>query len=95
MNIEKEKNIYKRNDTTYIFSFLNREINSLNDINTNKKSKKESMDALYQFLVVEEPCIPSMIIQEVLIAFNKNFIKLALFDSIDTIRESALKILIQ
>ena len=93
--MEKEKNILKRNDATFIFSFINREINILNDINTNKKDRKDSIELLYKLLVSDEPCIPSMIIQEILISFNKNFLKLALFDAIDRIREFSLKILIQ
>jgi hypothetical protein len=94
MNSGTEK-IIKRTDPTYIFSFINKHINILNDINTSKKEKRDTMDTLYEFMVKEEPIIPKLICQEILISFNKNFIKLSLFDPIDRIREYALKILIQ
>lgn len=94
MNSGTEK-IIKRTDPTYIFSFINKHINILNDINTPKKEKKDTMDTLYEFLVKDEPVIPKLICQEILISFNKNFIKLGLFDSLDRIREYSIKILIQ
>ena len=93
--ISGTEKIIKRTDATYIFSFINKHINTLNDINTSKKDKKDSMESLYDFVVKEEPVIPKMICQEILISFNRNFIKLSLFEPIDKIREHALKILIQ
>jgi hypothetical protein len=94
MNSGTEK-IIKRTDPTYIFSFINKHINILNDINTQKKEKKDTMDTLYEFIVKDEPIIPKLICQEILISFNKNFIKLGLFDPLDRIREYSIKILIQ
>jgi hypothetical protein len=93
--ISGTEKIIKRTDATYIFSFINKHINTLNDIKTSKKDKKDSMESLYDFIVKEEPVIPKMICQEILISFNRNFIKLSLFEPIDKIREYALKILIQ
>lgn len=95
MNSEREKSILKKNDATYVFSVLNREINYLNDINSIKKDRRDAIERLYSFLVIEDPQIHSALIQEILISFNKNFIKLALFDSLDKCREYSLKILIQ
>jgi hypothetical protein len=94
MNTEKERQIIKKNDATYIFSFINREINNLNDKNTNKKERREAIETLYKFIVQEDP-IQTVLIQEILISFNKAFIKLALFDQLDKCREQSMKILIQ
>ena len=95
MNSTKEKSILKKTDATYVFSVINREINFLNDINSNKKERRDAIERLYNFIVLEEPPIQSVLIQEILISFNKNFIKLGFFDFIDKCREFSLKILIQ
>lgn len=87
--------IHRRTDPTYIFFYINKLINILKDNETSIKDKKETIDSLYEFIVKEEPSIPSMVTQEILITFHKNFIKSALFDSIERVREYSLKILIQ
>ena len=87
--------LLKRTDATYIFSHINKLINTLKESTANKIEKREAIDNLYLFIVKEEPVIPKMITQEILISFNKNLIKLALFDTLDRIREFSLKILIQ
>jgi hypothetical protein len=84
----------KRTDPNYIFSTISKSLNSLNEPSSNKKDKKEHIDYLYKY-ITSEPKFSRMVVQEILITFNKNLIKLALFDSIDLVRESSLKILIQ
>lgn len=94
-SLDKEKNILKKNDYNYIFSFVNREINILTDTNTEKQAKKDAIINLYEFLVKDEPALQYNVVQEILISFNKSLIKIALFDFIDKCREYSLKILIQ
>ncbi len=84
----------KRTDTNFIFSTISKTINTLNESSTNKKEKKEQIEFLHQFILTE-PSFPRMVIQEILISFNKNLIKLSLFDNIDLVREYSLRILIK
>lgn len=95
MNSEREKSILRKNDATFIFSVINKEINFLNDAFSNKKERRDAIEKLYKFIVLDEPQIQSILIQEILISFNKNFLKFALFDQLDKCREFSLKILIQ
>jgi hypothetical protein len=91
--MEKEKNILKRLDVQYVFSTITKEINILLD-STNMRQKKETIDSLYNFIVNEKPALKADMVQEILISFNKNFIKIAFFDPIEKCREHSLKILI-
>jgi hypothetical protein len=84
----------KRTDPNYIFSTISKSLNTINESSTNKKEKKEQIDFLYKYITAE-PRFSRMVVQEILITFNKNLIKLALFDTVDLVRESSLKILIQ
>jgi hypothetical protein len=95
MNSEREKSILRKNDATFVFSVINKEINFLNDALANKKERRDAIEKLYKFIVLDEPQIQSILIQEILISFNKNFLKFALFDQLDKCREFSLKILIQ
>jgi hypothetical protein len=94
MNSEKENSILKRNDPHFVFSYITKEINNLHDTN-NKQIKKQSIENLHKFIAQEKPNLKSEMIQEILITFNKNIIKLALFDEIEKVREHSIKILIQ
>lgn len=91
--ISQEKNIIKRNDVQFIFSYITREFNNLAD--GDKMTKKNSIGNLHNFLVIEKPSIQPELIQEILIAFNKSLLKVALFDPIDKCREVSFKILIE
>ena len=93
MNVEREKNIIKRSDAKIVFFTITKEINTIvdsNDITT----KKDSIEILYNFILNEKPEFRPDLIQEILISFNKNLIKISLFDQIERCRELSLKILI-
>jgi hypothetical protein len=92
-SLDKEKAIIRRNDAQYVFSYITREINFLSD--GDKLVKKEAISNLHNFICNEKPSLRPEFIQEILISYNKNFIKIGLFDSIDKCRETALKILIK
>ena len=87
-----ESYILKRNDPPFIFSEIRHHLNLIND--SEKLQKKNSIIYLHKFICIDNPPIPSDLLQEILIQFNKNFIKLSLFSPIDKIRENSLKILI-
>lgn len=90
----QEKIILKRNDPQYIFFTVNKEINIILDGNSDKLTRKFSMENLHNFIVKEKPQIRDEILHEILILLNKNLIKISLFDSIEKCREFALKTLI-
>ena len=90
--INNESYILKRNDPPFIFSEIRHHLNLITD--SEKLQKKNSIIYLHKFLCIDNPPIPSDLQQEILIQFNKNFIKLSLFSPIDKIRENSLKILI-
>jgi hypothetical protein len=93
MNMEKEKNILKRTDPQIVFFTINKEINLILDSN-DIRIKKESIENLYNFIVNEKPALKAELIQEILISFNKNLIKIALFDQLEKCREYSIKLLI-
>ncbi len=90
-NYERGENT-RRNDVQYIFSTINREINNI--IDGEKPIKKQSVENLYNFISQKKPSFKNEIIQEILISFNKNLIKIALFDPLEKCREHSIKILI-
>lgn len=92
METQSEAQILKRNDPQYVFSFVTRELNLIND--GNKETKKESVLALYDFIVIAQPALKPELIQELLITNNAKLIKFSFFDSIDKVREFSLKTLI-
>lgn len=85
-----ENLILKRCDNQYVFSFLTREINLLNDPNTDKLNKKKIIESIHNFIVKEKPNFKIEVIQEILISFNKQFIKIALFDELEKLREFSI-----
>jgi hypothetical protein len=93
MNTEKEKNYLKRTDPQIVFFTINKEINLILDSN-DIKTKKDSIEILYNHIVNEMPKLKAELIQEILISFNKNLIKIALFDQLEKCREYSIKILI-
>jgi len=90
-NLQREENS-RRNDVQYIFSTITREVNNI--IDGEKLVKKQSVENLYNFIAQYKPSFKNEIIQEILISFNKNFIKIALFDPLEKCREYSIKILI-
>ncbi len=90
-NYEREENT-RRNDVQYIFSTITREINNI--VDGEKQVKKQSVENLYNFIAQTKPRFKNEIIQEILISFNKNLIKIALFDPLEKCREYSIKILI-
>lgn len=90
-NFEREENT-RRNDVQYIFSTITREINNI--IDGEKPVKKQSAENLYNFIAQQKPSFKNEIVQEILISFNKNLIKIALFDPLEKCREYSIKILI-
>ena len=90
-NYVREENT-RRNDVQYIFSTITREINNI--IDGEKQVKKQSVENLYNFIAQKKPGFKNEIIQEILISFNKNLIKIALFDPLEKCREYSIKILI-
>jgi hypothetical protein len=90
-NYQREENT-RRNDVQYIFSTITREINNI--IDGEKSVKKQSIENLYDFIAQKKPTFKNEIIQEILISFNKNLIKIALFDPLEKCREYSIKILI-
>ena len=85
-------NTFRRNDVQYIFSNITRDINNIND--GDKITKKNSVENLYHFVAQTKPSFKKEIIQEILISFNKNLIKISLFDPLEKCREYSIKILI-
>jgi len=83
----------RRNDIQFIFSTITRDINNI--IDGDKLTKKQSVENLFKFVVQTKPSFKSEIIQEILISFNKNLIKIALFDALEKCREYSIKILIK
>jgi len=90
-NYQREENT-RRKDVQYIFSTITREINNI--IDSVKSVKKQSIENLYDFIAQQKPSFKNEIIQEILISFNKNLIKIALFDPLEKCREYSIKILI-
>ena len=82
----------KRTEPQYVFSFITRSINLIND--GDKKTKKDTVISLHKFICLDQPSIKRELIQEILVSFNGNLIKFSLFNEIDKIREYSLKILI-
>ena len=89
---ESETNMLKRTEPQYVFSFITRSINLIND--GDKKTKKDTVISLHKFICLDQPSIKRELIQEILVSFNGNLIKFSLFNEIDKIREYSLKILI-
>ena len=89
---ESETNMLKRTEPQYVFSFITRSINLIND--GDKKTKKDTAISLHKFICLDQPSIKRELIQEILVSFNGNLIKFSLFNEIDKIREYSLKILI-
>ena len=89
---ESEANMLKRTEPQYVFSYITRCINLIND--GDKKTKKEIVTNLHKFICLDQPSIKRELIQEILVSFNGNLIKFSLFNEIDKVREFSLKILI-
>ena len=89
---ESEANMLKRTEPQYVFSYITRCINLIND--GDKKTKKDTVGNLHKFICLDQPSIKRELIQEILVSFNGNLIKFSLFNEIDKIREYSLKILI-
>ena len=89
---ESEANMLKRTEPQYVFSFITRSINLIND--GEKTTKKDTVTSLHKFICLDQPSIKRELIQEILVSFNGNLIKFSLFNEIDKIREYSLKILI-
>ena len=89
---ESEANMLKRTEPQYVFSYITRCINLIND--GDKKTKKEIVTNLHKFICLDQPSIKRELIQELLVSFNGNLIKFSLFNEIDKVREFSLKILI-
>jgi len=88
---EKEE-FSRRTDIQYIFSTITRDISNI--IDGEKPIKRKSIENLYDFITQKKPYFKNEIIQEILISFNKNLIKIALFDPLEKCREYSIKILI-
>ena len=89
---ESEANMLKRTEPQYVFSYITRCVNLIND--GDKKTKKDIVTNLHKFICLDQPSIKRELIQEILVSFNGNFIKFSLFNDIDKVREFSLKILI-
>ena len=89
---ESEANMLKRTEPQYVFSYITRCVNLIND--GDKKVKKETVTSLHKFICLDQPSIKRELIQELLVSFNGNLIKFSLFNEIDKVREYSLKILI-
>ena len=89
---ESEANMLKRTEPQYVFSYITRCINLIND--GDKKTKKDIVTNLHKFICLDQPSIKRELIQELLVSFNGNLIKFSLFNEIDKVREFSLKILI-
>jgi hypothetical protein len=92
--MEKETNMLKRLDLQYLTSIVNRDLGILLDNSIGISQKKQTVENLYNFCITEKPVMKPEFIQEILISFNKNLIKIAFFDPIEKCREYCLKILI-
>jgi hypothetical protein len=91
--MDKEKTILKRLDAQFVFSHITKEMGVLQD-STDIVKKKEAILDVYGFIVNERPALRTDLVQEILISFNKQFIKTAFYDPIEKCREYSLKILI-
>ena len=89
---ESEANMLKRTEPQYVFSYITRCINLIND--GDKKTKKDTVTNLHKFICLDQPSIKRELVQELLVSFNGNLIKFSLFNEIDKVREFSLKILI-
>ena len=89
---ESEANMLKRTEPQYVFSYITRCINLIND--GDKKTKKDIVTNLHKFICLDQPSIKRELIQEILVSFNGSLIKFSLFNEIDKVREFSLKILI-
>ena len=89
---ESEANMLKRTEPQYVFSYITRCINLIND--GDKKTKKDIVTNLHKFICLDQPSIKRELIQEILVSFNGSLIKFCLFNEIDKVREFSLKILI-
>ena len=89
---ESEANMLKRTEPQYVFSYITRCINLIND--GDKKTKKDIVTNLHKFICLDQPSIKRELIQEILVSFNGNLIKFSLFNEIDKVREFSLKILV-
>ena len=76
----------KRTEPQYVFSYITRCINLIND--GDKKTKKDTVTNLHKFICLDQPSIKPELIQEILISFNKNLIRYSLFEEIDKVREN-------
>ena len=65
---ETEANMLKRTEPQYVFSYITRCINLIND--GDKKIKKETVTNLHKFICLEQPSIKRELIQELLVSFN-------------------------
>lgn len=92
MEYTEKEEFSRRNDISYIFSTITRDISNI--IDGEKPIKRKSIENLYDFITQKKPSFKSEIIQEILISFNKNLIKIALFDPLEKCREFSIKILI-
>jgi len=92
MDSEKEKSILRRNDHQYVYKQINVDINII--LEGDKQSKKESVERLYNFIVKDKPELNVVFLQEILISFNKQLIKIGLWDPLEKCRELSIKILI-
>jgi hypothetical protein len=92
MDYTEKEEFSRRNDIQYIFSTITRDISNI--IDGEKQVKKKSIENLYDFVTQKKPYFKNEIIQEILISFNKNLIKIALFDPLEKCRELSIKILI-
>ena len=89
---ESEANMLKRTEPQYVFSYITRCINLIND--GDKKTKKDTVTNLHKFICLDQPSIKRELVQEILVSFNGSLIKFSLFNDIDKVREYSLKILI-
>jgi len=92
MEYTEKEEFSRRNDIQYIFSTITRDISNI--IDGEKPVKRKSIENLYDFITQKKPYFKNEIIQEILISFNKNLIKIALFDPLEKCRENSIKILI-
>ena len=89
---ENEANMLRRTEPQYVFSYITRCVNLIND--GDKQTKKSSITNLHKFICLDQPSIKRELIQEILVSFNSQLIKFSLFNEIDKVREFSLKILI-
>jgi hypothetical protein len=92
MDYTEKEEYSRRNDIHFIFSTITRDISNI--IDGEKQVKKLSIENLYDFITQKKPYFKNEIIQEILISFNKNLIKISLFDPLEKCREFSIKILI-